>query len=766
MVFYFMSFKSIYTKLFLLFFIIGVVPLITGSFYAYSNSRGALLNAALKEQDLKTTIGMRNIVTLFVESGIHLRLTARNTAFARYFEDPSEKETYRTEQENAMLGIFSSLQRVVESTGFSDINGKVITSLFEGEPVSYGSSHPPVSERPFFRQALKLEDGRIFYGRPEFSRGSQKWVIPVAVPVCNQDGICRGVLWMQIYLDNVKRFIRGIAHEEDNVVVVDGEGYVMAQSGRDPGEILKTAVNPGDHSSYALAIRLMLAGDSGNLPVFLNGERFYMTYKQIPGDVDNQNRWSIAILTPEETIYAGVNAKKYILFVLSASSVLFAIAGIFGWRIARPIREITLTSVSMSKGDLSRRVNIRRGDEIGQLASAFNEMAASIQTSHDELVRLSTTDGLTGLYNHREFQKRLGDEIKRASRYKAPLSLLMLDIDNFKRFNDTYGHPAGDIVLRSIGALILREIRSSDFAARYGGEEMAVVLTETGADEAFIFSERIRGAIQQFPVTVLGGETVQVTVSIGIGSFPEDAPDRKTLIDVADQALYFAKTKGRNKSILYRKTLKAVLEHKQEAHSLLQQAEESIFKDLATSVEAKLPYRRGYFEAVTRTALQIAKTLQLDAEKTTDLRIASMIYEIGALSIPNRILLKEGPLNEEEWKIVKTHPETSVKILGDILKIRNVLPAILHHHERYDGAGYPSGLKGEEIPLLARILAVADAYQAMTSVSPYRRKLTRKEALDELKRHAGTRFDPAIIETFFGALSKHEKESPDSAISE
>lgn len=424
-----------------------------------------------------------------------------------------------------------------------------------------------------------------------------------------------------------------------------------------------------------------------------------MTYKQIPRDVDNQNRWSIAILTLEETIYAGVNTKKYILFVLSAFSVLFAIAGILGWRIARPIRELTLTSASMSKGDLFRRVNIRRGDEIGQLASAFNEMAASIQASHDELIRLSTTDGLTGLYNHREFQKRLGDEINRASRYNAPLSLLMLDIDNFKKFNDTYGHPSGDVVLRSIGSLILREIRSSDFAARYGGEEMAVVLPETDASQAFLFACRLRENIELLPMTVVGDETVHVTVSIGVASFPEDASDRKGLIEAADQALYFAKSKGRNKAILYSETLQAVIEHKPaEAQSLLQQAEESIFKDLATSVEAKLPYRRGYFEAVTQTALQIAKALRLNVGETADLQIASMIYEIGALSIPNRILLKEGPLNEEEWNIVKTHPETGVKILSNILKIRNVLPAILHHHERYDGAGYPSGLKGGRSP--------------------------------------------------------------------
>lgn len=260
-----MPLKSIYTKLFLLFFVIGVVPLIIGSFYAYSTSRAALLNAALKEQDLEADSGMRNIVTFFVESGVHLRLTARNTAFARYFEDPPGKEAYRIAQENAMLDISSSLEGVVESIGLSDVNGKVITSFFEGEPVSSGSSHPTVSDRPFSRQALKLKDERIFYGLPEFSRSSQQWIIPVAVPIFNQDGISRGVLWMQIYLDYVKRLIKGIAHQEDSVLVVNWEGYVIAQSRRDLSETLEPTFKPGDKSSYALTIRLMLVGDIADI---------------------------------------------------------------------------------------------------------------------------------------------------------------------------------------------------------------------------------------------------------------------------------------------------------------------------------------------------------------------------------------------------------------------------------------------------------------------------------------------------------------------
>ncbi|MBI5097196.1 MAG: diguanylate cyclase, partial [Nitrospirae bacterium] len=499
-----------------------------------------------------------------------------------------------------------------------------------------------------------------------------------------------------------------------------------------------------------------------DMSISYKGIPSYITYKKIPEESDNLNKWSIGIMTPEETIYAGISVRKYLFFDLPASIVLLTIAGILGWRISRPIRQITSASMAMSHGDLASRVNLRREDEIGQLADTFNEMAASIQSSHEELTRLSSTDGLTGLYNHREFQKRLEGEISRASRYASPLSLLMMDIDYFKKVNDTYGHPSGDTILRSIGTVILQEIRGSDLAARYGGEEMTVILPETGSSNAFTFAERIRKKIHEIPMTVLAGETIHVTVSIGVASFPGDAHDREGLIDTADQALYFAKEKGRNRTILYGETIKAFLEKEPvKAETLMEQAEEWLFKDLATSVEARLPFRRGHFNAVTRTALQIARSLQFGDEEIKELRIASTLYGVGALNIPANILLKQGALTQEEWDVVKKIPDLSVQILTKILKIQNVLPAIRHHHERYDGTGYPSGLKGEEIPLMARIISVVDAYHAMTTATPYRRKMTHEEAMGVLKDNSGTQFDPNIVEVFIRNLEHKKDKAPD-----
>ncbi len=566
--------KSIYTKLFILFSIIGVIPLILGSFYAYYSSREALFQAALKEHELEVNSGIRNILILFVESSVNLRLGTQNTAFVRYFEKPHERSIYKEEQENVLLQIGSLFPEVIGSVGFIDVNGKVISAVSNGKPVS-PQNHITVLSHPFFRQALRLQKGEVYYAPPEFSQASQKWVISGATPVFNREGRLYGVLYVQIYLNSITRLIKNIAHPDDIVFIVDQGGHLIAHTRRNVAVPQSLAFQPNDHPSYQTAIAHMMAGNGGSMRILYDGGPSYITYRDIPEEGDNQNRWGIGVITSEETIYKGVSTRRYLIFILSTSAALFAVAGILGWRIASPIKELTLTSVAMSKGDIRNRVKIKGEDEIGQLARAFNEMASSIQTSHEELIRLSTVDGLTGLYNYREFQKRLEEEIRRASRYGHVLSLLMIDIDNFKKFNDTYGHPAGDTVLQSIGASILKEIRISDFAARYGGEEIAIIAPEIDSAEALIFSERFRENIQQLLITVSGDKTVHVTISIGIASFPQDAHDRKRLIDAADQALYFAKDKGRNKTILYSETLKAILEQgRTETQTLLEQAED------------------------------------------------------------------------------------------------------------------------------------------------------------------------------------------------
>jgi len=355
----------------------------------------------------------------------------------------------------------------------------------------------------------------------------------------------------------------------------------------------------------------------------------------------------------------------------------------------------------------------------------------------------ANTDELTGLYNHRHFHERLEQEIARSSRFGTIFSLIMLDIDLFKVYNDTYGHLAGDQVLRIIGDYIRSSIRSLDMAFRYGGEEFTVILPGAQLNDAYKVAERIRKTIG----SKTSSSAMPVTVSLGVANWPSDSVTHDEIIACADATLYRAKQTGGNRTCLYSDIVKLEtplvgLELEARRGAL------NIIYALAATVDAKDHYTYGHSKKVSEYAVAIAKELGLSQERIATIRAAGLLHDIGKIGIPDSILKKEVTLTEEEWEQVKAHPQDGVEILRHVINLVNCLPAILHHHEHYDGKGYPFGLKGEDIPLEARILAIGDAYDAITSLRPYHERLSPQQALNELRHYAGTQFDPELVDAF------------------
>jgi diguanylate cyclase (GGDEF)-like protein/putative nucleotidyltransferase with HDIG domain len=354
-------------------------------------------------------------------------------------------------------------------------------------------------------------------------------------------------------------------------------------------------------------------------------------------------------------------------------------------------------------------------------------------------MRLALTDPLTGLGNHRSFQERLQRELMGAEARGLSFTLCMIDIDDFKRVNDLFGHPVGDSVLAQIGA----RLRQNGEAFRLGGDEFALLLPARTAEEALPVAQTVLSRIAALDLDDVGS----VTASAGLASFPLQGFDRDELIRLADSALYWAKEHGKNRVHVYRPEVVELAELRRLAHGPDRAARFRAAASLAKAVDARDTYTGSHSTRVAELGAWIAAHLGLDVEHVELTRLAGSLHDLGKLAVPEEILRKPGPLTPPERMVLERHSQIGFRML-ESLGVDPVAEWVLHHHERWDGMGYPEGLAGEEIPLGARIIFVADAYDAMTSDRAYRGRLTPSEAVAELQRCAGTQFDPEIVSVF------------------
>ncbi len=362
------------------------------------------------------------------------------------------------------------------------------------------------------------------------------------------------------------------------------------------------------------------------------------------------------------------------------------------------------------------------------------------------------TDSLIGLPNHRTIIERIEQELQHCQSSQRNCAIIFADVDHFKRINDTWGHGAGDAVLCTVGHRLREGVRKDDTVGRYGGEEFAILLTDMEQTEAVELAERLRCSLADSPCTWKQDETlitIPITASFGVATYPLDGTTSKELIERADATMYAAKQAGRNRVCLPDDEVVAVPELSPPQQITLENRTVQVL-----STVAALHDQGTHTHALRMQDLAeaTARILGRSEEEVQLIRLAAQLHDIGKMGIPDTILHKPGPLTPEEWAVMRSHPRMGQQILtqagGRLDLISHIVVA---HHERWDGQGYPYGLAQQEIPLGARILAVVDSYDAMTSTRPYRVACSVEHARAELQRCAGTQYDPRVVDAFLQA---------------
>lgn len=398
------------------------------------------------------------------------------------------------------------------------------------------------------------------------------------------------------------------------------------------------------------------------------------------------------------------------------------------------------------------------------------ELAVTIANLFEQIKKQAITDSLTGLYNRRHFDQCLTAEVERSIRLNQPFTLITLDLDHLKKINDSYGHVVGDEAIKQIGAILKKNARSVDIAARFGGEEFSIILPGIELEGALIAAERLRTAIFEVPVR----ESIPLSASIGVATFLKHTESMDELLELADQAMYSAKKNGRNRVEIANKQEEADWQHlivNTFVELLVKQqipAASKIVKDVQSNKlqnENLLEIIKCIYHSLSQTCTTLcikddieeklsliaplAKKLNLSDEEIEKLKVACVLHNIGSLLVPEKILIKPGPLTNEERKQVLEHPFLAAKELLRPLKSTGyIINIIEHYHEHMDGTGYPGVLSGKNIPVGSRILFVIDAYYAMINDRAYRVALASEKAFEILRNGADTVWDAYIVDHF------------------
>ncbi|HLJ33192.1 MAG TPA: diguanylate cyclase [Ktedonobacteraceae bacterium] len=504
-------------------------------------------------------------------------------------------------------------------------------------------------------------------------------------------------------------------------------------------------------------------------------------------------------MIPSVRAAATVEVNQLLLTTALAALCIVLGIGIVGWlvfsTVVRRLQKTQRIVQAIEGGQMEVRLPTEGRDEIARVSGAVNGMLDNIvglleetrqqrdeladaevlknlheqlQREHDalneanaRLAALATIDPLTGLPNHQRVMNRIEEELSRCQRTQGNCAILFIDLDHFKRINDTWGHRAGDMVLHETAQRLVHTLRLEDFVGRYGGEEFAIVLSLTDLEAAKHVAERIRHALAGNPFLWETDEaqstiTIPVTASIGIAISPEHGNTRATLIEAADTAMYHAKHAGRNRACVAGE--EQIFVHELLTTANAQAPDRAALQALVAAVQAFDKGTSTHAKRMVQLSEATAQRLGCAEEEQHLVSLAALLHDVGKIGIPHEILQKPGPLTEDEWAVMRNHPGIGRQILqqagGKCALLSHIVVA---HHERWDGSGYPYGLCAEAIPLGARILSVVDSYDAMTSDRPYREAMPEAVAQAELQQCSGSQFDPQVVAALLSILEDKER---------
>jgi diguanylate cyclase (GGDEF)-like protein len=598
----------------------------------------------------------------FARASSIILLTANNAAFRQFYAQAGDRDRRVRRGGPILDAVNDSLayleqlypDRIGEAC-FIDASGAENARTVRGERASYADLSKDETQNPFFAPSFALPADRVYQAKPYVSPDTHDWVISNSTPLTLADGSKPAIVHFEVTLDSFRR--EATVGSDQTILVVDGDtGQVVIDSLR-PQQTGAPLGDPADTRFRGLVHRW---ADAGQLRL----DGYQAAYQRIAASRANANNWYVVSVSdrPISTL-TGVGVLPVLLVLATLLLIAFLL------------------------------VALRRGQKV--------------------LVSAANTDALTGLYNRRRLVADLDAELPKATA-DDPLLLILCDLNGFKVYNDTFGHPAGDALLARLGTALRRAIAGRGRAYRIGGDEFCV-LARPGRGDVEDLVRNATGALSEH------GEGFSITASYGAVLLPADAASAAEAMRAVDLRMYENKNTSRVPP------------------------EIQLTNALVRAIHERDPEWADRLSSTAELAGLVCRQLHIPAAEETRIRQAAQLHDVGKVAIPDQILGKAGPLTPSEWSFVQQAPTIGERITAAAPALAAVAPLVRSARERYDGTGYPDGLAGDAIPIGARIIAACAALVAMTSARPYAERLDPGTALDELRRAAGTQFDPRVV---------------------